>query len=124
MFDEQPDDDPSGEYRREIHRLINRCNRLMRHRDEAEARYHALFREYHEACVGAAGSALVDPVQRENERLRAALTKVIKALCTDAEQKSIVGDGVVYHLDGQTMGHAINTARAALQPVASQEPQA
>lgn len=32
----------------------------------------------------------------------------------DARQKSIVGDEAEYHLDGQTMYHALNKARDAI----------
>lgn len=51
---------------------------------------------------------------KENERLREALRGIEKALRTDSRDKSIIGDEVEYHLDGQTMYLAINAARRAL----------
>ena len=64
--------------------------------------------------------ALIERVERveraEIERLRGALVAIEEALCKDSRQKSIVGDEVEYHLDGQTMYYAINKARAALAP--------
>ena len=52
--------------------------------------------------------------QQEIERLREALRGIEKALRTDSRDKSIIGDEVEYHLDGQTMYLAINAARRAL----------
>jgi hypothetical protein len=49
-----------------------------------------------------------------NAELVEALEKIEAALRKDSRDKSIIGDAVEYHLDGQTMGYAINTARAAL----------
>lgn len=43
-----------------------------------------------------------------------ALEAIEAALRKDARDKSIAKDTVEYHLDGQTMYHAINTARAAI----------
>lgn len=46
-----------------------------------------------------------------------ALREIVNALCSDAPtgpQKTIAGDDTIYHLDGQKMYHAINTARAIL----------
>lgn len=54
--------------------------------------------------------ALTDQV----DELKRALVAIDKALCTDARQKSITGDSVEYHLDGQTMGYALNLARDSL----------
>ena len=52
----------------------------------------------------------------ENERLRGALVSLEAALLKDSRQKSIVGDDTEYHLDGNSMYHAINKVRAALAP--------
>lgn len=50
------------------------------------------------------------------ERLQhAALEALEAALRKDSRDKSITGDTVEYHLDGQAMFHAINKARAALK---------
>lgn len=43
-----------------------------------------------------------------------ALAAVEAALRKDSRGQTIVGDGVEYHLDGQTMYRAINKARGAL----------
>lgn len=53
-------------------------------------------------------------VRAERDALRRALVLVEAALRKDSRDKSIIGDGVEYHLDGQTMGYAIGTARSAL----------
>jgi hypothetical protein len=44
----------------------------------------------------------------------AALIELEAALRTDSRGKTIMSDTVEYHLDGQTMYHAINKARAAI----------
>jgi len=46
--------------------------------------------------------------------LLAALELIESALREDSRDKSIIGDEVEYHLDGQTMGYAIQTAREAI----------
>jgi hypothetical protein len=46
--------------------------------------------------------------------LSAALGEIESALRKDSREKTITGDTVEYHLDGQTMYRAINRARAAL----------
>ena len=58
-----------------------------------------------------AANALLGAAARD---LLEALEIVEAALRKDSRQKSIVGDEVEYHLDGNTMYHAINTARAAI----------
>ena len=52
----------------------------------------------------------------EIERLREALVSLERSLLKDSRQKSIVGDDTEYHLDGNSMYHAINKVRAALAP--------
>ena len=52
----------------------------------------------------------------EIERLREALVSLERSLLKDSRQKSIVGDDTEYHLDGNSMYHAINKVRAALVP--------
>lgn len=50
----------------------------------------------------------------------AALEKIYAGLSSNpprGEQKHVVGDGVIYRLDGQLMYHAINAARDALAVV-------
>jgi len=65
-----------------------------------------------------------EAVCRANARLIAAAPDLLEALQAienalhkDSRDKSIVGDGVEYHLDGQTMYFALNAARAALAKV-------
>lgn len=53
-------------------------------------------------------------LSRRVHELTEALAKIEGALCKDSRQKTISGDTVEYHLDGQAMYAAINSARAAL----------
>ena len=62
----------------------------------------------------AAAQSTIAEQAKEIERLREALRGIEKALRTDSRDKSIIGDEVEYHLDGQTMYLAINAARRAL----------
>lgn len=58
-----------------------------------------------------------DAITSERDTLRAALRVAERALLSDppnGPQKSIYGDGVIYHLDGQLCGHALQVVRAAL----------
>lgn len=59
-------------------------------------------------------SALVVRAVNSHDALVEALEKIESALRADRRQKTISGDTVEYHLDGQAMWHAINAARAAL----------
>ena len=56
-------------------------------------------------------------LERDRAVLIAALETLEAALKTDSRDKSILADTVEYHLDGQAMYHAINTARATLASV-------
>ena len=58
-----------------------------------------------------------DHLRGQVEELTAVLAKIIGALNTDSRQKDIIGDEVEYHIDGQTMGYALNLARSALAKV-------
>jgi len=71
-------------------------------------------------CQGCADSLLedaADVVERLQHRAKdmlEALTLLEAALRKDSRDKSILSDTVEYHLDGQTMGYAINKVRAAI----------
>jgi hypothetical protein len=70
-----------------------------------------------------AKAALAD-ARRDAERLRAALRECVGALNSDppaGPQKTIDRDGIIYHLDGQAVYRALNTARAALAQPATLE---
>jgi hypothetical protein len=53
--------------------------------------------------------------------LLSALVAIELALRKDSRNKSILGDEVEYHLDGQTMGYAIQTAREAIRKAKGSE---
>ena len=88
----------------------------------ADARWHRaeLAKARAETCQYAANLTAVETAltkeMAENERLREALVSLEAALLKDSRQKSIVGDDTEYHLDGNSMYHAINKVRAALAP--------
>lgn len=63
-----------------------------------------------DACPMEANARLIAAAPDLLEALKA----VEAALRKDARDKSIAKDTVEYHLDGQTMYHAINTARSAI----------
>lgn len=48
------------------------------------------------------------------DAMRSALSAAERAFLDDAAQKTIVGDDVIYHLDGQSVGSALEKVRAAL----------
>ena len=67
-----------------------------------------------DAETNRANAAFIVLAVNVHDKLVEALEKIEAALRKDTRQKTIAGDEVEYHLDGQSMGYAINTARAAL----------
>lgn len=59
-------------------------------------------------------AALIVKAVNAYDDMLAALKALYDALLKDSREKSIVGDGVEYHLDGQAMYAAINKVRAAI----------
>lgn len=56
----------------------------------------------------------VSSLRADKHELLAALKAAERGFLSDAKQKSIIGDDVIYHLDGQSVGHALNIVRAAI----------
>jgi hypothetical protein len=65
------------------------------------------------------GGDLREKVAEEVDLLR----QVERAFLTDAQPKSIVGDDVIYHLDGQTLGATLARVRRRISVLATPAPQ-